>query len=113
MKKLNVIISKKSEHALSDWDVLGWYENILNCEETTVFVATSIMLNELRVGVRLGEIEPFSFEFEGHTVKCLDDGRLDNWPNGLGDHLVIQMESLLKRISRKEARNNFYKVPQV
>ena len=109
MKKLNVIISKKSEHAISDWDVLDWYKEALNGDENTVYVATSIMLNELRVGVRLGEIEPFSFDYEGETVNCLKDGQLDKWPNGLGDHLIIQMDSLLKCISRDEARNNYHK----
>ena len=105
MKKLNVIISKKSEHAISDWDVLDWYKEALNGDKSTVYVATSIMFNELRVGVRLGEIEPFSFEYGGETINCLEDGRLDNWPKGFCDHLKIQMYSLMKGGSREEARN--------
>lgn len=109
MKKLNVIISKKSEHAISDWDVLDWYKEALNGDENTVYVATSNMFNELRVGVRLGEIEPFSFDYEGETINCSEDGRLDNWPNGFCDHLKIQMHSLMKGITREEARNYSFK----
>lgn len=107
MKKLQVVVTTDSQYAVSDWEVESWYKEQLK-HGGTAYVATSLMLNELRVGVRLGELEPFSFEFEGETINCLETGELNNWPNGLGDHVIIQMDVLLEGISREQARTNQY-----
>lgn len=60
------------------------------------------MLNELRVGVRLGEIEVFSFEFEGKVINAQPDGKLDDWPEGLFDHMAKQVYSLMTGRTREE-----------
>lgn len=108
MQKLQVVITKDSQYALSDWAVEEWYQSLLK-QGGVAYVATSVMLNELRIGVRLGEIEPFSFEFGGETVYCLPNGELDKWPNGLGDHVIIQMDVLMTGVSREQARTEQYK----
>lgn len=106
MKNINIVITEDNAFAVSDWNVGKWYESLAS--GTTVQVATSVMLNELRIGVRLGEIEPFTFEFDGEVINCLPSGELDKWPNGLGDHVIIQMDVLLQGITREKAKENQY-----
>lgn len=108
MKKLQVVVTKDSKYALSDWDVEKWFQELLVSGDVA-YVASANMLNEVRLGVRLGEIEPCSFEFEGQTINILPTGELDHWPNGLGDHVMIQMDAMIFGISREEARAIQYK----
>jgi len=102
MKKIHVVISKDNKHAVSDWEARNWYQNLLNSGETA-YVASSIMLNELRVGVRLKEIEPFSFEYEGGTYSIGEDAKLSpDWPKGFMDHQAIQMLTIMTGKTREE-----------
>ncbi|AWK84638.1 hypothetical protein [Photobacterium damselae] len=106
LKRLQVIITSDSQYAISDFDVENWYQALLLESSNVAHVATGLMLNELRIGVRLCELEPFSFEFRGETVNCLKNGELDKWPNGLFDHAIVQMDVLMQGITREQARKN-------
>ncbi len=105
MKTLKVILTRDASHAISDWDVEKWYQELLSSDKDTAYVATSIMLSVIRVGVRLKEVKPFTFEYEGKVVTCLEDGQLDQWHNGLFDQELIQLDCLFQGISREESRN--------
>lgn len=94
MKNIVVIVSDNDNHAVSDWNLKKWYESIQDAD--TVFVGTTLMLNELRLGVMRGEIAPFRFVFSGVDVLCDEQGVLSNWPEGLGDQLADQMKALMK-----------------
>ena len=102
MKTITVIISKEDKDAITDWNVKAWYDNLLQTGDTAV-VATPGMLNALRVGVRLGEISPFSFDFEGETIHVAGDARLSNWPSGFMDHQAKDMFTIMTGKSREEA----------
>ena len=107
MKKITAILTKKDEHSVSDWNLDAWYQGVL-AGDGTVYFSNILMLNELRLGVRLGEIEPFSFEFEGNTINIYYTGELSKWYNGLGDHNIIQMEAMTENISRDQAKKQCY-----
>ncbi len=90
MQHVKVVISKDSVHAVSDWDVRAWYLNILETGGTA-YVATYIMFNELRVGVRLGEIAPFTFAYDNKEISVGVDAKLSECPEGFMGHLKDQM----------------------
>jgi len=102
LKNITVIVSKDNKYAVSDWNARDWYLSLKDGDTATV--ASSIMLNELRLGVRSGEIAPFSFDFDGKKVSCGDKGQLDEWPTGFMDHLGIQMIALMKGITYDNAK---------
>jgi hypothetical protein len=102
MKKINVSISNKDEHAVTDWNARQWYLSLKDGD--TAIVATAIMFNELRVGVKNKEIEPFSFEFRGKTINCEENGQISEWSIDFFDHLMIQMYSLIKGIPYDESK---------
>lgn len=103
MKRLDVIISKQSKDAISDWEVVSWYENLKSGE--TVNVATLVMFNELRAGVALGEIQPFKFIYEDVELEVQKDGQLTPyWPEGFFDQTIIQMDMMMYKLQRTEAR---------
>jgi len=107
MKKINVLFSKDNNHAVTDCNAASWYQTLLACSNEggvqTAVMATGTMLNELRIGVRLKEIEPFEFQYEGQTIKCGEQGQLDSWPLGLFDELSSQMYVLMSGCTREEA----------
>ena len=102
MKKIRVIISNGNEHAVTDWNARDWYLALK--DNDNAFVATSAMLNQLRLGVRLGEIEPFSFLFYDETINCGSKGELDKWPCGFMDHLGISVKALMKCITHDQSK---------
>jgi len=87
MKQIEVVISQDSAHAVSDWCANEWYKEILKTGETA-FVATIVMFNELRVGVRLGEIAPFSFSYEGKQISVNSDAKVSD---SFMEHMAEQM----------------------
>lgn len=103
MKKIKVIISNDNKHAVTDWNARDWYLSLSDGD--TAFVATGIMFNELRLGVRLNEVEPFEFEFEGQVITCSDKGQLSEWPIRFMDQQGIQIKALMKNISYDQSRN--------
>ena len=106
MKKVNVIISKDGKDAVSDWEAANWYQNLLKTGEDAV-VATLCMFNELRVGVRVGEIEPFSFTFEGETYSVGEDAKVNPiYPTGFFDHQAQQMFIIMTGKSREQANQS-------
>jgi len=103
MKKINVVITDSSADAVADVKVREWYENIL-LTGGLASVATSTMFNELRVGVKLGEIEPFHFIYQGKRYNVGSDGKVNpTWPKGFVDYQSIQMLSLMSGYSRHDA----------
>lgn len=104
MKKINVIISEENKHAMADCNVYAWYKDLLKTpEEVTVYVASGVQINQIRLGVRLGEVELFDFEFKGQTIKVDKQGQLSSWPLDLYDELLIQMNSLMKCIPYEDS----------
>jgi predicted ATPase len=104
MKKINVIISEESEHAIADCKVYAWYKDLLNSAgDSTVHVASGVQINQVRLGVRLGEVEPFAFEFKGQTIQVNDQGQFSDWPLGLYDEQLIQMNSLMRGMSYEDS----------
>ncbi len=112
MKKLNVVITADDKHAVSDWNAKGWCESLKDGD--TAYVASTTMFGELRVGVRLGHIAPFSFEFDGKTIEVGTKGELnstgseqyDPWLDGLFDHQTIQVKMLMSGKSREEVEKS-------
>lgn len=107
MKKINVVISNDNKHAVTDWNARDWYLALKDGD--TAFVSTGIMLNELRVGVRSKEIEPFEFIFNDKAIKCGEKGQLDDWPIGFMDHQGIQIKALMKGISYDQSKSEWRK----
>ena len=103
MKKINVVISNDNKHAVTDWNARDWYLALEDGD--TAFVATGLMLNELRLGVRSKEVEPFSFTFDDKTISCGENGQLDDWPCGFMDHQGIQIKALMKGISYDQSKH--------
>lgn len=105
VKQVTVTISDDNRHAVTDMQVLNWYRNLITEKKPVANVATMNMFNELRVGVRLGEIQPFSFMFEGQEYKIGSNGELKpNWPLNFFDQQAAQLNSLMSGCSREEAR---------
>lgn len=102
MKKLKVVISSDNKHAVTDFNARSWYLS-LN-DNDTAFVATLTMLNELRLGVRNKEVEPFKFTFNDEVVSCGEKGQLDKWLCGFMDHQGIQIKALMKGISYEQSK---------
>tara|TARA_R110001583_G_scaffold52147_4_gene162177 strand:- start:763 stop:1104 length:342 start_codon:yes stop_codon:yes gene_type:complete len=100
VKKIHVLYSDEQQYAVADSKVKDWYAKILaKCKDSDnviVHVATAIQLNELRVGVRLGELECFDIEFNGKTIRCGVNGKLDEWPINFFDQMSIQIRTLMK-----------------
>lgn len=107
MIKIKVVISNDDKHAVTDWNSRKWYLSLK--DNDTAFVATSTMFNELRLGVRNKEIEPFNFKFNDEVISCGDKGQLDSWPNGFMDHQAIQIKALMKGISYEQSKNEMRK----
>jgi hypothetical protein len=96
MKKIQVLVSNADAYAISDYNVEAWYKDLIEFGSTAI-VATSLMFNQLRVGVRLKEVEPFEFEFEGKTYSVGERGQLlPSWPDNFYHHLADQMYVLMK-----------------
>ena len=108
MIKINVVISKDDTHAVTDWNARQWYLDIKDGSD--VFVSTSLMLNELRLGVRNKEVEPFDFIFNGKVICCNDKGELNDWPVGFMDHQGIQIKALMKGISYEQSKIEIQKL---
>ncbi len=107
MKKINVVISNDNNHAVTDCNARDWYLSLNDGD--TAFVSTGIMLNELRLGVRSKEVEPFEFTFDDNVIHCGDTGQLDDWPCGFMDHQAIQIKAMMKGISYDQSKREFRK----
>lgn len=104
LKQVQVIITDDSRYAVSDWQVTNWYRNLLTTQNPIANVATMGMFNELRVGVRLGEIKPFSFVFEGREYQIGSKGELTpEWAINFFDQQATHMYSLMSGCSREDA----------
>jgi hypothetical protein len=103
MKKINVVISNINKHAVTDWNARAWYLSLNDGD--TAYVATSTMLNELRLGVRNKELETFTFHFNDDVVSCGEKGHLDKWPCDFMDHQAIHVKALMKGISYEQSKN--------
>ena len=105
VKQVQVSISDDNRHAVSDWQVQNWYRNLITSQIPVANVATMNMFNELRVGVRLGEILPFSFMFEGQEYQIGNKGELKpDWPLNFFDQQAAHLNSLISGCSREAAR---------
>lgn len=101
-KKINVVITKDDADAVSDWSLESWYKNLKDGD--TARLSSILMFNEIRVGVSRGEVEPFTFTYDGEELSVDSNGEVQpRWPDGFGDHLIIQMDMLLLKIDRTEA----------
>lgn len=100
-KKITVVISEDNAHAVSDWNVIDWYQSLNDGD--TAYVATSLMFNELRIGVARHEIEPFSLVFRGETIHIGDNGEVVErvWPDGMFDQVSVQVKMLMSRKPRE------------
>jgi hypothetical protein len=94
MKKINVVHSSLNEHAIADANLQTWYAEIEDGD--TVHFATSLQLNELRIGVRFNEVEPFSFSYNGSDIHVGKKGDLSDWPKGFAEHQKDQVFALIK-----------------
>jgi hypothetical protein len=102
-KAVKVVISKLAKDAVSEWGSREWYQEILKTGDTAR-VATSSQLGELRVGVRLGEIEPFSFTYEDNEFNVGENGALEPyWPCGFMDNQAKQIYVLISGMTRDQA----------
>jgi hypothetical protein len=101
MKNIKVFHSTLDEHAVSDTNCNDWYHRIK--DNDTVYFATAIQLNELRIGVMLKEIKPFSIMFNDINIHIGSDGKLSDWPDDFGDHLMKQMFILIRKAKTKKA----------
>lgn len=93
---LNLIISADNKHAVSDYNVYEWLQNILNNPEKDVYCATKAQFDAIRLAVKAGLIQPFSFMFNNNKVQILSTGKLDHHPKGLFD-VSLQQLALLTR----------------
>ncbi|MEZ9700760.1 hypothetical protein AB4455_12265 [Vibrio sp. 10N.261.46.E12] len=111
-KKITVVISEDNAHAVSDWNVIDWYQSLKNGD--TAYVATSLMFNELRIGVDRNEIAPFSFEFRGKTIHIGDNGEVVErvWPDGMFDQLSVQVKMLMSRKPREAVEADMKEMKQ-
>ena len=99
MKIIRVVISDEQRHCIPDSKVLEWYQHILDSDLPflkTVYVANSVQLNQLRVGVKLGEISPFIVYFNGLKLTCNDRGVMSEYPKGFFDQMVDQLNILYR-----------------
>lgn len=94
MKKIQVIVTEDDKHAVSDWGVAAWYQDVLESREV-VHIATVCMLDALRIGVLRKELEPFCLEFRGQTLHVDSTGQVSGWPNGFFDTFDKQLNTLL------------------
>tara|TARA_Y100001956_G_C4061953_1_gene159833 strand:- start:177 stop:518 length:342 start_codon:yes stop_codon:yes gene_type:complete len=93
---LNLIISADNKHAVTDYKVYDWLQNILDNPKKDVYCATSAQFNAIRLAVKAGLIQPFSFMFNNNKVQILSTGKLDHHPKGLFD-VSLQQLALLTR----------------
>jgi len=99
MKKFRVVISNSQIDCVPDSKVAEWHSDLLLGNYTytkRVYVANVVQFNELRVGVRLGEIAPFTVDFYGVELTCNDKGVMSQWPEGFFDEMKDQMNILHK-----------------
>lgn len=95
-------MSKESCHAVSDYQVKAWYESLLSEPSVdTAIIATNVQLNELRIGVKLKQIEPFEIQFNDITITCNSNGTLNNWPKGFFDIEDNQLDILTNNLSTR------------
>lgn len=95
MKEIHLCLSTVHEDCIADSDIRDWYQSVLESSSIHVFVANAVQFNELRIGVKFGEIEPWSFMFEGTKVICNKEGILNVWPKGMFDVGDQQLSLLL------------------
>ncbi|EGQ9284614.1 hypothetical protein F7U66_01905 [Vibrio parahaemolyticus] len=99
MKTIKVVISKEAKDAISDFELVDWYSNILLAEEEEleVKVATYLMFCQLRAGVRLKQIAPFNFEYEGKEYQVAEkDAKVyPEWPTGFFDQQASLMFTVM------------------
>jgi hypothetical protein len=79
--------------------VLEWYQHILGSDlpfRKTIYVANYVQFNQLRVGVKLGEIAPFTVDFKGLELTCDKRGHMSEYPEGFFDEMVGQLNILYK-----------------
>jgi len=95
MKDIILCISTDPDDCIPDSELRTWYDSMLSSNESHVFVANDCQFTELRIGVMLGEIAPWSFKFEGETIECGKDGRLNNWPRGMFTLMDRQLQMLM------------------
>lgn len=99
MKQFNVIYSTEQQHAVADAKVIDWYADLLHAADegnvVDVHVATNTQLNELRIGVKFGEIAPFDIIFNDDTISCDEKGNMDDWPDGFFNEVDIQLNFLI------------------
>ncbi|MFM2668495.1 hypothetical protein AAFX24_27525 [Vibrio mediterranei] len=103
MKCVSVVISHQDSDAVSDFAVADWYKRML-CSNEVVRVASIVMFNELRVGVMLREISPFSFEFEEQVFNVNRRGHVEPfWPAGFLNQQSFQTYALMAGCDRRTA----------
>jgi hypothetical protein len=110
VKTLHVVISEENEHAVTDTNARAWYLALK--DNDVAYVATSAMFGQIRLGVRLGEVKPFSTNINGEVVHCGNNGQLDSWPIGFMDEQAISIKALMKGIpyeQSKEENDDFRK----
>lgn len=102
MKNIKVVISTDNEHAVSDWSVTSWCEGLQ--EGDTAYVATSRMLDEVRIGISRQEIAPVNFDFEGFNLSIGSKGEIkEGWPSNFFDHQAIQLKQLMTGKDKESA----------
>jgi hypothetical protein len=100
MKKITVTISDDDLYAVSDRNVRRWFDRFMKSDSNEIIIATGMQLNELRIGVKQGVINPFTLEFKGETLTVNQNGCLSSWPKGFMDQQDEQLETLLSRRTR-------------
>tara|TARA_B100000700_G_scaffold311500_1_gene393393 strand:- start:22128 stop:22781 length:654 start_codon:yes stop_codon:yes gene_type:complete len=105
MKALTVVISDNNEKAVSEWNVRDWYLSLNDGD--TAFVATPTMLSALQLGVRLKELETFTFTFHGQDITCGENGDLDQWPVGFMDQQAVYLKALIKGSTYDDEKASF------
>lgn len=98
MKKVKVFVSRYNTYAVSDLDIEDWYTDILrdlHFASDTIVVATGTMLDRLRLGHKMGELQIECVEFDGQQIEVDINGNLEYWPKGLFD----QHENIMAKLA--------------
>ncbi len=101
MKTINLIMSDDNNDAVADRNVGDWYDEFISSSKTTIGIATDTQFNAIRIGVVAKEIAPFSFDFNGKEVFVDEDAALSEWPEGMFDQTIKQMQVLISQEPKK------------
>lgn len=86
MKKIKVIVCKNDTYSVSDLLIDDWYAEILAIISfgfDTIKIATGTMLDRLRLGHKMGELQIECVEFDGQQIEVDINGKLKSWPEGI------------------------------